>query len=85
MVVQIVAFWVVMLLLSCRWTPTVSEEHSASNFSNDPEDGGSIFLKNTEMHLQDCTVSQPRKQQSELCPTQKTIPNLVPSDFVSVK
>jgi hypothetical protein len=41
----------------------VSEEHSASIFN--PEEGGSMFLWNICIHLQDCTLSQPRTPQSK--------------------
>jgi hypothetical protein len=55
---------VVLLLHMVMLTNTdVSEEHSASIFN--PEEGGSMFLQNIYIHLQDCTLSQSRTPQSK--------------------
>jgi hypothetical protein len=41
------------------------EEHTSSTFRVDPENGGSTFLQNTGIHLQENTAPQTRRLQSE--------------------
>jgi hypothetical protein len=41
-------------------------EHATSVATVNPEDGGSLFLQNVGIHLQDYTVCQPRRPQSAI-------------------
>jgi hypothetical protein len=43
-------------------------EESVWLYRQDPERGGSIILRNVNIHPQDYTVSQPRRPQSEQLP-----------------
>lgn len=59
-ITQIVIFLFHVVLLA---NTDVSEEHSATIFN--PEEGGSMFLQNICIHLQDHTLSRSRTPQSK--------------------